>query len=82
MSCSSSGILFSASQRAKIYGKRLDSRLQTFFFHWDILSTYIVHTVFYLNNIMVTSELPAMRTHPKFIFFTDFDGTITLQDSE
>jgi len=25
--------------------------------------------------------LPAMRTNPKFIFFTDFDGTITLQDS-
>ncbi|WPH04440.1 putative phosphatase [Acrodontium crateriforme] len=30
------------------------------------------------------SELPAMNTpfkNPKFIFFTDFDGTITLQDS-
>ncbi|OCK82408.1 hypothetical protein K432DRAFT_324346 [Lepidopterella palustris CBS 459.81] len=25
--------------------------------------------------------LPAMQTNPKFIFFTDFDGTITLQDS-
>ncbi len=25
--------------------------------------------------------LPAMRTQPKAIFFTDFDGTITLQDS-
>lgn len=22
-----------------------------------------------------------MKTNPKFIFFTDFDGTITLQDS-
>jgi hypothetical protein len=34
---------------------------------------------------MVTAaELPAMNTpfkNPKFIFFTDFDGTITLQDS-
>lgn len=27
------------------------------------------------------SDLPAMKTNPKFIFFTDFDGTITLQDS-
>ncbi|KAG9234624.1 HAD-like domain-containing protein [Amylocarpus encephaloides] len=25
--------------------------------------------------------LPAMQTNPKFIFFTDFDGTITLRDS-
>ncbi|KAK0643877.1 HAD-like domain-containing protein [Cercophora newfieldiana] len=25
--------------------------------------------------------LPALKTHPKFIFFTDFDGTITQQDS-
>ncbi|KAF1990840.1 hypothetical protein K402DRAFT_389740 [Aulographum hederae CBS 113979] len=30
---------------------------------------------------MSTSELPAMKSSPKFIFFTDFDGTITLQDS-
>jgi hypothetical protein len=34
---------------------------------------------------MVTAaELPAMNKpfkDPKFIFFTDFDGTITLQDS-
>ena len=28
------------------------------------------------------SDLPAMKTNPKFIFFTDFDGTITLQDSK
>ncbi|KAF1955863.1 2-hydroxy-3-keto-5-methylthiopentenyl-1-phosphate phosphatase-like protein [Byssothecium circinans] len=27
------------------------------------------------------TALPAMRTNPKFIFFTDFDGTITMQDS-
>ncbi|KAH3957810.1 hypothetical protein HBI56_064730 [Parastagonospora nodorum] len=27
------------------------------------------------------ADLPAMKTNPKFIFFTDFDGTITLQDS-
>ncbi len=25
--------------------------------------------------------LPALKTNPKFIFFTDFDGTITSQDS-
>lgn len=27
------------------------------------------------------SSLPALATNPKAIFFTDFDGTITLQDS-
>ncbi|KAF2265728.1 hypothetical protein CC78DRAFT_615574 [Lojkania enalia] len=27
------------------------------------------------------ADLPAMKTDPKYIFFTDFDGTITLQDS-
>ncbi|KAF1846576.1 uncharacterized protein K460DRAFT_356232 [Cucurbitaria berberidis CBS 394.84] len=27
------------------------------------------------------ADLPAMKTNPKYIFFTDFDGTITLQDS-
>jgi len=27
------------------------------------------------------STLPALQTNPKFIFFTDFDGTITQQDS-
>src|SRR5688572_6294440 len=26
-------------------------------------------------------ETPAMATNPKFIFFTDFDGTITTADS-
>jgi 2,3-diketo-5-methylthio-1-phosphopentane phosphatase len=26
-------------------------------------------------------SLPALKTNPKFIFFTDFDGTITNQDS-
>ena len=26
-------------------------------------------------------SIPALRTQPKAIFFTDFDGTITLQDS-
>ncbi|KAH7063470.1 HAD-like domain-containing protein [Macrophomina phaseolina] len=26
-------------------------------------------------------DLWAMKSHPKFVFFTDFDGTITLQDS-
>ncbi|KAG9621499.1 hypothetical protein KCU64_g21261, partial [Aureobasidium melanogenum] len=29
----------------------------------------------------MTQSLPAMKTNPKFIFFTDFDGTITLFDS-
>ncbi len=27
------------------------------------------------------AALPALKTNPKFIFFTDFDGTITQQDS-
>ncbi|KAF2240166.1 hypothetical protein EV356DRAFT_438563 [Viridothelium virens] len=30
---------------------------------------------------MSASELPAMQTNPSYIFFTDFDGTITLRDS-
>ncbi|TAQ91586.1 hypothetical protein B7494_g58 [Chlorociboria aeruginascens] len=30
---------------------------------------------------MPSSTLPAMKTSPKFIFFSDFDGTITLRDS-
>jgi 2,3-diketo-5-methylthio-1-phosphopentane phosphatase len=30
---------------------------------------------------MAPSTLPAMTTNPKFIFFTDFDGTITQRDS-
>ncbi|KAI9894574.1 MAG: hypothetical protein M1814_001928 [Vezdaea aestivalis] len=30
---------------------------------------------------MGSTSLPAMKTNPKFIFFTDFDGTITLKDS-
>jgi 2,3-diketo-5-methylthio-1-phosphopentane phosphatase len=30
---------------------------------------------------MASSSLPAMATSPKFIFFTDFDGTITAHDS-
>ncbi|KAK3988473.1 HAD-like domain-containing protein [Cladorrhinum sp. PSN332] len=29
----------------------------------------------------VPIALPALKTNPKFIFFTDFDGTITQQDS-
>lgn len=27
------------------------------------------------------NALPAIKTKPKIIFFTDFDGTITLKDS-
>ncbi|KAF7846091.1 hypothetical protein BT93_L5270 [Corymbia citriodora subsp. variegata] len=30
---------------------------------------------------MVTKDLSAMEGNPKFIFFTDFDGTITLKDT-
>jgi len=30
---------------------------------------------------MAPSTLPAMKTNPKFVFFTDFDGTITQRDS-
>src|ERR1700712_2431791 len=30
---------------------------------------------------MAASTLPAMKTSPKYIFFTDFDGTITQSDS-
>ncbi|CZR63346.1 probable Phosphoserine phosphatase [Phialocephala subalpina] len=30
---------------------------------------------------MAASILPAMKTNPKYIFFTDFDGTITQKDS-
>lgn len=29
----------------------------------------------------ISSQTPAMATNPKFIFFTDFDGTITTDDS-
>lgn len=29
----------------------------------------------------IPAALPALKTNPKFIFFTDFDGTITIQDS-
>jgi 2,3-diketo-5-methylthio-1-phosphopentane phosphatase len=32
-------------------------------------------------GVQNAAALPAMKTDPKFIFFTDFDGTITLQDS-
>lgn len=30
---------------------------------------------------MGATELPYLKTKPKIIFFTDFDGTITLKDS-
>jgi 2,3-diketo-5-methylthio-1-phosphopentane phosphatase len=29
----------------------------------------------------IQSPTPALKTNPKFIFFTDFDGTVTQQDS-
>jgi 2,3-diketo-5-methylthio-1-phosphopentane phosphatase len=31
--------------------------------------------------VMAATTLPAMKTSPKFIFFSDFDGTITQRDS-
>lgn len=31
---------------------------------------------------MGSTVLPYMETKPKVIFFTDFDGTITVEDSE
>jgi 2,3-diketo-5-methylthio-1-phosphopentane phosphatase len=34
-----------------------------------------------IPNGALPNSLPALRTNPKYIFFTDFDGTITLQDS-
>ncbi|KAI9886127.1 MAG: hypothetical protein M1823_002087 [Watsoniomyces obsoletus] len=33
------------------------------------------------GTYMPVDELPAMKTKPKCIFFTDFDGTITMSDS-
>lgn len=30
---------------------------------------------------MTTADLPALKTNPKMIVFTDWDGTVTLQDS-
>jgi 2-hydroxy-3-keto-5-methylthiopentenyl-1-phosphate phosphatase len=30
---------------------------------------------------MGSHSLPYMKTNPKLIFFTDFDGTITVDDS-
>ena len=29
----------------------------------------------------ITSDTPALATSPKYIFFTDFDGTVTTKDS-
>lgn len=34
-----------------------------------------------MGSIPNAAELPALRNQPKIIFFTDFDGTITVQDS-
>jgi 2,3-diketo-5-methylthio-1-phosphopentane phosphatase len=34
-----------------------------------------------MATINGTTDLPATKPNPKYIFFTDFDGTITLQDS-
>ncbi|KAK3390729.1 HAD-like domain-containing protein [Podospora didyma] len=34
-----------------------------------------------MGSITTPPSLPALATNPSFIFFTDFDGTITVQDS-
>lgn len=34
-----------------------------------------------MGSVPPPASLPALATNPKAIFFTDFDGTITLQDS-
>ncbi|KAG7287291.1 hypothetical protein NEMBOFW57_006799 [Staphylotrichum longicolle] len=34
-----------------------------------------------MGSTALPIALPALKTNPKFIFFTDFDGTITQQDS-
>lgn len=34
-----------------------------------------------MSSQATSAQLPALRTQPRAIFFTDFDGTITLQDS-
>lgn len=67
----------------------LSRRLSTSFQVCDC--TYTLLRLFLLSartqdpsNKMAASDLSAMHTpfeKPKFIFFTDFDGTITLQDS-
>lgn len=47
-------------------------------------NTYIIHLSFLKSVTMATIDLKALRfpfKDPKFIFFTDFDGTITLKDS-
>lgn len=31
---------------------------------------------------MGSIELPWIKTNPSIVFFTDFDGTITLEDSK
>ena len=33
-------------------------------------------------KMVSAKDLPFMKSNPKFIFFTDFDGTITLRDSK
>lgn len=30
----------------------------------------------------IAQDLPYIKTNPKIIFFTDFDGTITIEDSK
>lgn len=53
--------------------------------HFYTKRTYTSHTYISLKLFtMATIDLKALRfpfKDPKFIFFTDFDGTITLKDS-
>ena len=48
------------------------------------LPLYLTAAILQSDAMVAASELKAMNwpfKNPKFIFFTDFDGTITLKDS-
>lgn len=46
-----------------------------------ILLTLQPPKIIIMGSIQQSEALPAMATNPKFVFFTDFDGTITSSDS-
>jgi len=46
-----------------------------------VLRVYIHISLDLPSMTIPKSSLPALRTSPKFIFFTDFDGTVTISDS-
>jgi hypothetical protein len=53
------------------------------YFYTQRINTLYIHSSL-KSVIMATIDLKALRfpfKDPKFIFFTDFDGTITLKDS-